>query len=94
MDKADDRSVKLPAEYVEAIDDAVKAGEYGSVDDAVADAVRDWKERRENFGYTIEELRAEIQKGIDSGPAEPGEPFMEQLRQRYAAMAKGGFAAE
>lgn len=69
MDKADERTVTLPAEYAEAIDDAVKAGEYGSADEAVGEALRDWKERRENFGYTVTELRTEIQRGIDSGPA-------------------------
>ena len=31
------------------------------------EALRDWKERRDNHGYTLAELRQFVQDGIDSG---------------------------
>lgn len=70
MDETRTRTVELPPEIDETIDAAVAAGDYADADAAVNAALRDWKERRENWGYTVAELRAEIQKGIDSGPAE------------------------
>ena len=83
------RSFTLSADIAEAVDDAVKVGDYVTADEAIGQALRDWKERRENFGYTIEELRAEVQKGIDSGPAEPGKEFMQNLCKNYEALGKG-----
>ena len=65
----DERSITLSTELAAAVDDAVSAGEYGSTSEAVSDAVREWKERRENFGYSIGELRKLVQDGIDSGPS-------------------------
>lgn len=64
-----DLRVTLPAELAEAIGTAVATGEFATPADAVGAAVRDWKERRENWGYTLDELRAEISKGLESGPA-------------------------
>ena len=34
----------------------------------IRDALRQWKDRRDLFGYMIEELRRLVQEGIDSGP--------------------------
>lgn len=83
MDETRKRTVELPPEIDETIDAAVAAGEYADADAAVSDALRDWKERRENWGYTIAELRAEVQKGDESGLAEDGETFLDGLRDRY-----------
>ncbi len=64
----DKRSITLSPEVAAAVDSAVKAGEYASDSEVIGDALREWKERRENHGYTIAELRRLIQEGIDSGP--------------------------
>ena len=72
----------------------VAAGRYASTSEAVRGAVREWQERRENWGYTIEELRAAIDEGIASGPAQPGEPVIQRLLAKYEAMAARGEAAE
>ncbi|UIY26856.1 type II toxin-antitoxin system ParD family antitoxin (plasmid) [Rhizobium leguminosarum] len=48
---------------------AVDAGEYASTSEAIRDAVREWKERRDLLGYTVEDLRALVQDGIESGPS-------------------------
>ena len=61
-------NVTLSAELSTAVEEAVASGEYPSVDAVVGEALGRWKEERELFGYTIEELRALAQAGIDSGP--------------------------
>jgi antitoxin ParD1/3/4 len=68
MAHVDKRSITLPPDLAAAIDGAVEAGEYASDNEAISDALREWKERRDNHGYTIAELRRLIQEGIDSGP--------------------------
>jgi len=68
MGRTDKRSITLTPDVAAAIDGAVEAGEYASDDEAIGDALREWKERRDNHGYTIAELRRLIQEGIDSGP--------------------------
>lgn len=68
MGHVDKRSITLSPELAALVDDAVEAGEYASANDVVREALRQWKERRDNFGYTTAELRALIQEGIDSGP--------------------------
>ena len=88
MGHADKRSITLSPELAEAIDGAVKAGEYKSDDEAIGDALREWKERRDNHGYTIAELRRLIQEGIDSGPGMDGPTFMAQMRERIDAKIK------
>ena len=85
MGHLDKRSITLSSELAAAIDGAVEAGEYASVAEAIDDALREWKERRENHGYTIAELRRLIQEGIDSGPGMDGPTFMAQMRERIDA---------
>lgn len=65
---AQPKPIMLAPELVDAVNAAVAAGDYASPAEAVAEAVREWAERRDNFGYTIEELRELVQEGIDSGP--------------------------
>jgi antitoxin ParD1/3/4 len=88
MGQVDKRSITLAPELAAAIDGAVKAGEYASGDEAIGDALREWKERRENHGYTIAELRHLIQEGIDSGISdEDGPDFMRRMKEKYLAAA-------
>ena len=68
MGHMDKRSVTLSEELAQTIDEVVAAGEYASSSDVISDALRQWKERRDLFGYSVEELRRLIQEGIDSGP--------------------------
>jgi antitoxin ParD1/3/4 len=76
MSTVDKRSITLSPELAAEVDEAVAAGEYASASEVVRDALRQWKERRDLFGYTLEELRALVQEGIDSGPG------------RYASMTE------
>ena len=85
MGHLDKRSITLSSELAAAIDGAVETGEYATDAEAIDDALREWKERRENHGYTIAELRRLIQEGIDSGPGMDGPTFMAQMRERIDA---------
>lgn len=89
MGHIDKRSITLSPELAAAVDGAVEAGEYASASEVIRDALRLWKERRELYGYTLEELRALVQEGIDSGPGSDGPEFMAKLAARYEAIGKG-----
>jgi antitoxin ParD1/3/4 len=80
-------SVTLSAELSTAVEEAVASGEYPSVDAVVGEALARWKEERALFGYTIEELRALAQQGIESGPAVDGEAALDRIKARYRADA-------
>ncbi len=68
MGQVDKRSITLSPELAQAVDDVVAAGEYASASEVIRDALRQWKDRRDLFGYTLDELRKLVQEGIDSGP--------------------------
>jgi antitoxin ParD1/3/4 len=89
MGHVDKRSITLSPELAASVDDAVAAGEYASASEVIRDALRQWKERRDLFGYSIEELRALIQEGIDSGPGTDGPAFMSDLIAKYERTAGG-----
>ncbi len=63
-------TIALTPEMARFVRSAVDAGEYASTSEAIRDAVREWKERRDLLGYTVEDLRALVHEGIDSGPSQ------------------------
>jgi len=87
MGQIDKRSITLSSELATAVDEAVATGEYASASEVVRDALRLWKERLDLFGYTVEDLRALVQEGIDSGPGEDGPLVMQRLLAKYEAAA-------
>ncbi len=87
MGHVDKRSITLSPELATAVDDAVAAGEYASASEVIRDALRLWKERRDLFGYTVEELRRLVQEGIDSGDPVDGPTTMKQLSAKYENQA-------
>ena len=87
MTNVDKRSITLSPELATAVDDAVAAGDYASVSEVIRDALRDWKEQRDLFGYTLEELRQLVEKGLDSGQAKDGPAVMKRLLAKYQALA-------
>lgn len=62
-------TIALTPEMAGFVRKAVIAGEYASTSEAIRDAVREWKERRDLLGYTVEELRELVQQGVESGPS-------------------------
>lgn len=85
MGHIDRKHVTLTPEHATLLDDVVAAGEYASPDAVVEEALREWQERRDNFGYSLAELRRLVQQGIDSGPSLDGPAAMERLRAKYKA---------
>jgi antitoxin ParD1/3/4 len=92
MGHVDKRSITLSPELAAVVDGAVEAGEYASASEVVREALRQWKERRDNFGYTTAELRALIQEGIDSGPGRFAsiEEIKAEARRRMGAADSRG----
>jgi antitoxin ParD1/3/4 len=89
MGHIDKQGIKLSPEHASLVEEAVAAGEFASADEVVEEALRDWKERRDNFGYTVAELRRLVQEGIDSGPGVHGsmDEIKAEARRRFEAKA-------
>ncbi len=85
MSQVVERKVTLPVDLAAAVDDAVEAGEYASASELIHEALRQWRERRETLGYSVEELRQLVQEGIDSGPGRFGgmEEIKAEARRRF-----------
>ena len=60
-------NVSLPDQMKAWVEAQTKDGRYGNVSDYVRDLIRKDQEREK----AIAEIRAFVQEGIDSGPAEP-----------------------
>ncbi len=87
MGRIDKQPIELSPEHVSLVEGAVDSGEFGSPSAVVQAALEDWKERRQNHGYTLAELRTAIQNGIDSGPGRDGPMVMTRLAAKYQTMA-------
>ncbi|WP_372088664.1 type II toxin-antitoxin system ParD family antitoxin [Tistrella mobilis] len=64
-------TIALAPEMAGFVHHAVETGQYASTSEAIRETVREWQERRDLLGYTVDELRVLVQEGIDSGPATP-----------------------
>ena len=78
-------TVTMPHEMTADIKAAIATGEYASTSEVVRDALRQWQRSRREIAWSHQQLCAEIQKGIDSGPGEPAERVFARLRHRLAA---------
>lgn len=85
-------TIALTPEMAGFVRAAVDAGEYASTSEAIRDAVREWKERRDLLGYSVEELREMAEEGIASGPS--SRPTMADVkaeaRRRFEASRRQG----
>ena len=74
-------NIELPADAAQFIEGLVAAGQYRSVDEAVADGVQLLMSRQQ--------LRADVQKGItelDAGQGIAGEQVFAELRERASKL--------
>jgi antitoxin ParD1/3/4 len=85
-------TIALTREMAGFIKGAVDSGEYASTSEAIRDAVREWKERRDLLGYTVEELRVLVQDGLDSGPSSRSsmEEIKAEARRRFDRSTRQG----
>ena len=63
-------SYSIGKHFEDMIDGLIKDGRYATASEIIRDGLRLVEEREERRKAKLEALRAEIQKGIDSGPAE------------------------
>lgn len=80
-------TIALTPEMAGFVRGVVEAGEYASTSEAIREAVREWKERREPLRYTVDELRALVQEGIDSGPTVDGAEAFSRIRARLRTLS-------
>jgi len=82
-------SYSIGKHFEELIDSLIKSGRYSTASEIMRDGLRLIEEREERRQAKLEALRAEIQKGFDSGPAEEvGDMFARiksEGRKRLAA---------
>ena len=78
-------TITMPAEMAETLRQTVEAGEYASTSEVVREALRDWTRARDAERRELDELRAAIRAGLDSGAGIPAEEVFAELRARYAA---------
>lgn len=82
---AERMTITMPAEMAETLRQTVETGEYASTSEVVREALRDWTRARDTERRDLDELRAAIRSGLDSGPGIPAEEVLAELRARYAA---------
>ncbi len=77
------------------IESLIESGRYSTASEIMREGLRLVEEREERRKAKLEALRAEIQKGFDSGPAEEIDPdelirdIKTRGRQRLAARTRG-----
>ena len=64
----------------------LESGRYSSASEIVRDALRLMEEREQLRQIQLEQLRQQIQAGIDSGPSSPAEEVFDRLSAKYQAM--------
>lgn len=64
-------NISLTPQLEELVKSKVESGLYGSASEVMRDALRLLEERDRLRGLRLEELRAEIKKGLDSGEPAP-----------------------
>lgn len=83
----------MPSSYVigdhfEAfIKTQIKEGRYASASEVIRDGLRALEERAEYRVARLDALRAEIQRGTDSGDGIPAESVFTEVRRRLAGAA-------
>ena len=85
-------TIALTPEMAGFVRDAVKAGDYASTSEAIREAVREWKDRRDLLGYTIEELRDLVRESDSRGPSSRTSvaDVKAEARRRLEAAGKPG----
>src|ERR1700751_1680564 len=73
-------SYSIGKHFEDMIDDLVESGRYATASEVMREGLRLVEEREERRKTKLEALRAEIQKGFDSGPAEEVGDMFERIK--------------
>ena len=88
-------SYSIGKHFEDMIAGLIEDGRYATASEIIRDGLRLVEEREERRRVKLQALRAEIQKGFDSGPAEKAdidemiEAVKARGRQRLAALKRG-----
>ncbi len=83
-------SFTLGAHFEGFIKQQVASGRYASASEVVRDSLRLLEEQGALRHARLEALRAEIERGVSSGPGLPSDEAFAKARQRIADIATGG----
>jgi len=77
-------SYSIGKHFEDVIESLIDGGRYSTASEVIREGLRLVEEREETRKAKLEALRAEIQKGFDSGPAEEVDiaDFMEAIKAR------------
>ena len=87
MDDGRTITVTLPGDLVDGLDEAVRAGEYASRDEAVRIGLETVEADRMIEKIGIERVRGMWDEGVNSGPGKDGTEVFERLIAKYERMA-------
>ena len=85
-------NVNLTPELEEMVRRKVASGMYNSASEVVREALRLMEQQDQVRAVRLEQLRADIREGLDSGPGEPwdAEALKREARVRRSAKAAAG----
>lgn len=78
-------TITMPAEMAATLRESVEGGEYASTSEIIREAVRDWTRARDTDRRELDELRALIREGMESGPSIPADQVFAELREKILA---------
>jgi antitoxin ParD1/3/4 len=81
-------SIAVTSEMAEMLRKAVASGQYATTSEVVREALRDWQTHSKRREQSLEELRALIQEGVDSGPGKYDtlDAIKQAARQRFGKL--------
>ena len=80
-------SVAVTPEMAADMRRVVESGEYASASEVMRDALREWRNRRDQRARALEELGRLWDEGIASGPTSDGEEAFERIFAAIDAVA-------
>jgi antitoxin ParD1/3/4 len=85
-------SYSIGKHFQDMIDSLIESGRYATASEVMREGLRLVEEREERRRAKLDALRAEIQKGFDSGPAEEVGDMFERIKRegRKRLAAKNG----
>jgi len=79
-------SYAIGTHFEEFIKVQLNSGRYSSASEVVRDALRLVEEREELREVRMNNLRAQIAEGLQSGPPSPSDEVFDRLEEKYRAM--------
>jgi len=73
-------TISVPAEMAAALRETVEGGEYASTSEVIREALRDWSRARDAERVELEEWKAMVRAGDESGASIPAKQVFAELR--------------